>query len=85
MERKYRYISLQDRRLIEKLYADGERAVDIAARLGVHIATIYHELNRGYAGKMDANQRPAYSAVIAQRAVQEGFRRRGRRRKAAEN
>ena len=51
----------------------------IAARLGVHTATIYHELQRGYTGEVDAAQREVYSAERAQAVVRENFKRRGRR------
>jgi len=80
VNRKYRYITLEDRRKIAAWHLDNMRPVDIAARLGVHTATIYHELKRGNTGELDQNQRPAYDADIAQREVQEGFKRRGRRR-----
>lgn len=76
---KYRYLTFQDRKKIEKWYTAGDRASDIASRIGVHTATIYHELNRGYTGKTDENQRPAYSAELAQRNLQENFKRRGRK------
>ena len=79
MEGKYKYLSLSDRKVIERMYAEGARPIDIAAKIGCHTATVYTELQRGSNGKLDANQRPAYSAEIAQRTVQEGFRRRGRR------
>lgn len=79
MEGKYKYLSLSDRHTIEKMYAAGARPIDIAEKIGCHTATVYTELQRGQNGELDANQRPAYSAEIAQRKVQEGFRRRGRR------
>ena len=79
MEGKYKYLSLSDRKVIERMYTEGARPIDIAAKIGCHTATVYTELQRGSNGKLDANQRPAYSAEIAQRTVQEGFRRRGRR------
>lgn len=80
--RKYRYLSMRDRKYIEKAYARGNRPMDIAAKLGVHTATIYKELQRGQNGKLDANARPAYCAEVAQAAVQAGFERRGRRKRA---
>lgn len=79
MEGKYKYLTLSDRQTIEKMYAAGERPIDIAAKIGCHTATVYTELQRGSNGELDENQRPAYSAEIAQRTAQEGFRRRGRR------
>lgn len=77
----YKYLSLKDRRQIEKLHRSGARALDIAMRLGVHTATVYHELSRGYTGELDNNQRQDYSADLAQRRVQENFRNRGKKRK----
>lgn len=79
MKSQYKYISFSDRKTIEKMYAKGDSPRDIAAIIGCHIATLYIELQRGRNGKLDANQRPAYSASIAQRTVQESFRRRGRK------
>ena len=79
---KYRYITIQDRKSIAQWYLNGDRPCDIAARLGVHTATIYHELQKGDTGKLDKNQRPAYDPVIAQRTVETNFKRRGRKRKA---
>lgn len=60
-------------------HARGDRPLEIAARLGVHTATIYHELQRGYTGEVDAAQREVYSAERAQAVVRENFKRRGRR------
>lgn len=57
----------------------GIARLEIAARLGVHTATIYHELQRGYTGEVDAAQREVYSAERAQAVVRENFKRRGRR------
>lgn len=79
MSGKYRYLSFQDRRKIEKWYGAGDRPLDIAARLRVHTATIYHELKRGYTGELDRNKRYAYNAELAQQRVQESFKRRGRK------
>lgn len=59
------------------MYGAGERPADIALKLKVHTATIYNELKRGYANEEDKNLRPRYSAEIAQRAIQEAFKRRG--------
>jgi IS30 family transposase len=75
----YRYLTYEDRQNIEAWYKSGDRPFEIAARLGVHTATIYHELQRGYTGERDTNQRPAYCAELAQKTVQENFKRRGRR------
>lgn len=82
--RRYKYITFQDRRTLAAAYERGERAADIAERLGVTVATVYRELKRGESTDgsgnviLDRNQRPAYSPVIAQRTVQASFKRRGR-------
>lgn len=82
--RRYKYITFQDRRTLAAAYERGERAADIAERLGVTVATVYRELKRGESTDgsgnliLDRNQRPAYSPVIAQQTVQANFKRRGR-------
>lgn len=76
----YSYLTLEQRREIERMYAEGERVVDIAARLKRSAAAIYEELKRGYTGEFDGYTRPKYSADLAQATVQENFRRRGNRR-----
>ena len=78
----YSYLTLEQRREIERMYAEGERVVDIAARLKRSAAAIYEELKRGYTGEFDDYARPKYSADLAQATVQENFRRRGNRRGA---
>lgn len=79
MTGNYRYLTFEDRKKIEAWHARGDRPLEIAARLGVHTATIYHELQRGYTGERDKAQRNIYSAERAQGIVQENFKRRGRR------
>ncbi len=76
---KYKYLTFEDRKKIEKLYSEGLRPVVIASRLGVCFATIYRELKRGYTGSNDNNLRPGYSAEVAERALQGSFRSRGRK------
>ncbi len=77
----YSYLTLEQRREIERMYAEGERVADIAARLNRNVAVIYGELKRGYTGELDGSARPKYSAELAQATVQENFRRRGHRKK----
>jgi len=79
MGRVYKYLSYGDRKRIESMWAIGHRPKEIAYDLGVHTATIYNELKRGNTGADDHNQRPAYSADVAERRLQDGFKRRGRR------
>ena len=78
----YSYLTFDQRREIEALYSDGERAVDIAAKIGRSVAAIYEELKRGYTGALDENKRPVYSADLAQTTALENIRRRGKRRAA---
>lgn len=49
--RKYRRLLYQDRKDIERLCKRGKKVAEIADELGVHKATIYHELTRGGASK----------------------------------
>lgn len=77
--KKYRYLTFEDRKKIEKWYSDGVKPADIAEKLKVHTATVYHELNRGYTGQEDKSFRPQYKAETAQKAIQESFKRRGRK------
>ena len=74
-----RYLTYEDRKKLETLYADGESLTDIAAKLGVHLATVYRELTRGGTGEIDNNGRCGYSAELGQKRVSENFKRRGRR------
>ena len=79
--KQYRTIEFSDRKEIAALYGDGMRAADIAARIGFSTNTIYTELRRGHDGKtMDKFFRPAYDPDLAQKRVQEGLRRRGRKK-----
>lgn len=77
--KKYRYLSYDARKIIEKKYKKGERPEDIAKAVGANTATIYNELRRGYTGQEDENFRPGYSAEIGQRVLQERFKARGKR------
>lgn len=61
----YSYLTLEQRREIKRMYAEGERVVDIAARLKRSAAAIYEELKRGYTGEFDGYARPKYSADLA--------------------
>lgn len=75
----YRYLSYEDRQTIERMWAEGQKPKEIAYTIGVHTATIYNELKRGQTGRFDRNQRLAYDASLAERRIQEGFKRRGHR------
>ena len=67
--KKYKHIMLTDRQQIEELYGAGMMPVEIAAKIGVHNATIYNELRRGDTGEIDRNGRIGYSAALAQSRV----------------
>lgn len=77
-----RYLTFDDRKSLEALYAAGAALPDIAAKLGVHLATIYRELTRGGTGELDENGRIGYKAELAQKTVQESIKRRGHRKPA---
>lgn len=62
--RKYKRLLYQDRKNIERLCKQEKKVAEIADELGVHKATIYHELTRGGAGKGNYN---LYNAEEAQK------------------
>lgn len=78
MAGKYKRLELADRKRLEAAYLDNERAADIADSIGVHLSAVYRELRRGYTGTDDKNGRPAYTADVAQRTVNESMSHRGR-------
>lgn len=62
-ERKqYKKLSYTDRQIIEHMKANGATPKELAAATGVHIATIYRELQRG-------ENEGKYSADMAQRTI----------------
>lgn len=78
------YLTLGQRREIERLYAEDKTPSEIAAVVGVTAATIYRELHRGETGELNRHFRPAYSAETAEKAVRLSMRNRGRRKAAGE-
>ena len=48
--KKYKSLNFNDRKVIEEKVAAGARPCEIAAAVGVHVATIYRELKRGTVG-----------------------------------
>lgn len=66
---KYKHLSYSDRQEMEKLYLQGWHMNDIATKLGVSLATVYHERARGDTGQMDKNGRGGYSAELAQSKI----------------
>lgn len=63
------YLGYDDRKQIEKLYADNMRIEYIAKCIGVHRTTMYREVKRGRLNELDKNGRFVYNAEIAQRNV----------------
>lgn len=81
MDKQFRTIEFEDRKLIATMYSDSVRVAEIADRIGVSRSALYTELKRGQDGvTLDKNFRPAYDPVLAQKRVQEGLRRRGRKK-----
>lgn len=62
--KKYKRLVFADRQRIEEMRNNGASEKEIAAAVGVHIATLYRELNRG-----TENGKNTYSAETAQRAI----------------
>ena len=63
------------------MYANGPIAGEIAQTIRVSRTTDYTELKRGQDGvTLDKNLRPAHDPELAQKRVQEGLRRRGRKK-----
>ncbi|MFQ6976509.1 MAG: helix-turn-helix domain-containing protein [Oscillibacter sp.] len=60
---KYECLKLEERRIIEEMYAKGAKPGEIAERVGKCQATIYRELERGKTGK----RTPAFVKGIARR------------------
>ena len=50
--RKYKTTTYEDRKSIENLYARGFPLAEIAATVGISVATLYRELSRGYTGNL---------------------------------
>lgn len=80
----YRYLTFQDRKVLSKLYLEEVPIREIAERIGVHKATIYNELMRGYTGREDKNRRPEYDPTLGQREVAKSFQRKGNRKNEPE-
>ena len=72
-------ITLKDRQIIAKRWANGDSAASLAANLGFAIGTIYAELERGRSGELDHNSRPRYDPMQGQAVYQANLRKRGRR------
>ena len=79
---KYECLRLEERRIIEAMYAEGAKPGEIAKRVGKCQATIYRELERGKTGETDSRFRQGYSAEVAEARVNRSYRNRGRRKAA---
>ena len=64
MKKYARRMTFEDRKLIEKMYRDGEPVRSIAAVLNRNLSGVYRELNIGCTGKLDKNGKPGYSAKL---------------------
>lgn len=78
---KYECLKLEERRIIEAMYAEGAKPDEIAKRVGKCRATIYRELERGKTGETDSRFRQGYSAAVAEARVNRSYRNRGRRKR----
>lgn len=86
MENRFKTIEFDDRKVIAAMYGEGAKAKQIADKIGVSTNTIYTELRRGQDGvTLDSNFRLAYDPDLAQKRVQEGLRRRGRKKEEKAN
>lgn len=72
----YKKLTYKNRKQLEALYIRGDTPGDIAKRLGICIATVYRELQRGRTGNIDRNGRAEYNAERAQEVIYETSRRR---------
>ena len=79
----YKYLNYADRQTIQSMWAKGSDPKEIASHIGVHLATIYHELKRGETGRFDRNQRNEYDANVAQRRFYESLKARGKKKRVA--
>ena len=63
VRKQYKKLTYADRQTIEHMSAEGKPPKAIATATGVHIATIYRELQRG------ADAEGTYKAELAQQAL----------------
>lgn len=62
MRKVYKRLTFKDRQTIERMSRNGATPKELAAATGVHLATVYRELQRG-------DENGHYNAEIAQRAI----------------
>lgn len=75
---KCKNLTFEDRQRLEELRNKNVSNRAIASELGVHLATIYREIQRGNTGEIDDNGQYRYSAAVAQANTRENLSRRGR-------
>jgi transposase len=76
--KKQGIITRQDRIKILEWYTAGDVSTrEMAARIGVDISTVLDELQRGYTGTLDANQRKGYDPHLSDQLSTAGKKRRG--------
>ena len=63
-------LTINDRKVIAKRWADGDSTVAIAESLGRSPGTIYAELTRDHTGELDLNSRPKYDPEREQAVYQ---------------
>lgn len=64
-----RHMTLEDRKILQARYANGQAVAEIAREMGFNYSTIYKELKRGDTGRMDQNGRAEYSAELGQKRL----------------
>lgn len=80
MREPFKHLSMTDRLRIEKWQRQGMKPKQIAAKLRVHLSTIYRELNRGKYERLDGKtweMHTAYSPDIAETRYRENLRVKG--------
>lgn len=86
MRKQVKRLDFSDRKTVAALYEGGAGAAEIAEKVGVSRAAIYTELKRGHDGvTLDKNLRFAYDPALAQKRVQEGLRKCGKRKGVDQN
>jgi IS30 family transposase len=79
LAKKYKYLTLEDRRKLARLYRRGDTVASIAEELGVSPGTVYKDLHRGDTGETDKNWRNEYDPVLADKVFRRTMSERGRK------
>lgn len=77
--RRFKHLTWDDRLRIETMLKDGRKIKEIADEIGVHISTIYNEVNRGryIHTNSDLTEEERYSPDIAHQAYKENLAAKG--------